>query len=105
MSLSQVTEPFITGKIELDVKEEKEVIDVYTLYRVLKCIYEKKETYVSEITTCGIAKGTAVQYTKIAELLGLIVSEERGKRKILKLTDKGLDYLIVFERLLSLIRK
>jgi predicted transcriptional regulator len=101
MSLSQVTEPIITGKIELD----SEVIDVYTLYRVLKCIYEKKETYVSEITTCGIAKGTAVQYVKIAELLGLIVSSEKGKRKMLKLTDKGLDYLIVFERLLSLIRK
>ena len=96
-----MSEPIIVGRIELD----SEVIDVYTLYRVLKCIYEKKETYVSEITTCGIAKGTAVQYAKIAELLGLIVSEERGKRKILKLTDKGLDYLIVFERLLSLIRK
>jgi len=101
MSLSQITEPIIVGRIELD----GEVIDVYTLYRVLKCIYEKKETYVSEITTCGIAKGTAVQYVKIAELLGLIVSSEKGKRKVLKLTDKGLDYLIVFERLLSLIRK
>jgi len=101
MSLSQVTEPIITGKIELD----SEVIDVYTLYRVLKCIYEKKETYVSEIVTCNIAKGTAVQYVKIAELLGLIVSSEKGKRKVLRLTDKGLDYLIVFERLLSLIRR
>ena len=101
MSLSQMSEPIIVGRIELD----SEVIDVYTLYRVLKCIYEKKETYVSEITTCGIAKGTAVQYAKIAELLGLVISEEKGKRKMLKLTDKGLDYLIVFERLLSLIRK
>jgi predicted transcriptional regulator len=42
---------------------------------------------------------------KIAELLGLVISEEKGKKKMLKLTDKGLDYLIVFERLLSLIRK
>jgi predicted transcriptional regulator len=55
--------------------------------------------------TCNIAKGTAVQYVKIAELLGLIVSSEKGKRKVLRLTDKGLDYLIVFERLLSLIRR
>jgi hypothetical protein len=56
MDLSQISEPIIVRRIELD----SEVIDVYTLYRVLKCIYEKKETYVSEITTCGIAKGTAV---------------------------------------------
>jgi len=40
MSLSQMSEPIIVGR-ELDSK----VIDVYTLYRVLKCIYEKKETY------------------------------------------------------------
>lgn len=101
MSLSQMSEPIIIGKIKVD----SEVIDVYTLYRVLKCIYEKKETYISELVTCGLAKGTAVQYAKIAELLGLVISEEKGKKKMLKLTDKGLDYLIVFERLLSLIRK
>jgi predicted transcriptional regulator len=96
-----MSEPIIIGKIKVD----SEVIDVYTLYRVLKCIYEKKETYISELVTCGLAKGTAVQYAKIAELLGLVISEEKGKKKMLKLTDKGLDYLIVFERLLSLIRK
>ncbi len=93
------------------VSESGETIDIYTMYRFLKCIYDKtsqgeREMTISDIAAmCDIGKNTAVIYAKIAEIYELINSRREGKKKLLKISVKGIEYLLAFERILSFFKK
>lgn len=93
----------------IKVGEKELTIDLHELYRFLKAIYDGVDS-IDGIVKKGFSRTTVTKYASIAQYINLIavkrVKDERTgrRRKKFELTKKGLDFLILYERLLSLLK-
>mgnify|MGYP005630936695 CR=1 FL=1 len=88
------------------IRLEKEAVELHTIYKILKCLYDNGELNVSEmVKKCGVSYTTASKYSTILREYGFVEVEVKGREKKLKLTEKGMEYLLLFTRLLSLFKK
>ena len=81
-------------------------IDLNAVYRFLKCIYDSgKALNVSEVVRCGFSYTTASKYAAILEEYGLITVRVKGREKEMTVTEKGIEFLMLYSRILSIFKK
>lgn len=82
-----------------------DMIDLYKAYKILKFVHEQNNANVTEIGKYLNSYTTAVKYVEILLHLGLLeeikIPLRRGK--VVRVSKKGLDYLFIFSRLLSIV--
>ena len=77
----------------------KETIDIHTVYKILRFVAERKEVNVTQIVeNVHISYSSANKYLVFLEDRGLVKVETRGRKKIIRITDKGYDLLILISR-------
>ena len=90
-----------------DVGETEKTIDLVLAYKILKFIYENKDRQlgIKEIAREGnFSIGTVDKYIKNLALLGLVKINKVGRKHVTTITEKGIEYLLLMERVLGLIR-
>ena len=85
-------------------KARKEVIDIHTVYKILRFISEKREANVSQIVeNVHISYSSANKYIVFLEDRGLITVEVKGRKKIIRITEKGYEFLILASRIYGML--
>ena len=94
----------LVAVIKLD--EEEARIDLNAVYRFLKCIYDAgKPLNISEIVQCGFSYTTAGKYANILETYGLIRIKVKGREKEITITDKGIEFMMLYSRIIAMFKK
>ena len=94
----------IIGKEVIFLDGEELSIDLSGLYRFLRCVYDGKNDISSIVKHGGFSRTTVTKYISICEALRMIKVKKHGKKKVIELTEKAMHYLILYERLLSLLK-
>ena len=88
--------------------ELSESIDLVLAYKLLKFIYEHRneELGIKEIAVKGkFSSGTTDKYIHILSQMGFVEIKRVGRKKIPVITEKGIEYLLLMERIMSLLRR
>lgn len=83
-----------------------EVVDLALINKILRYIYDKGDSVtVSELVDkIGMSYTTASKYVAIMESNSLVKVSTKGKKKMIEITDKGLEYLMLYARLVNLLK-
>ena len=79
-------------------------INVVLIARILGYIYEKGNATVSEIVkNIHVSYSTARTYLMFMEDRNLVKITRHGKKKIIEVTEKGIEYLSTMKKIFSII--
>lgn len=83
-----------------------ETVDLALINKILSYIYEKKGsvTLTELVEKIGMSYTTASKYIAIMESVNLLKVETVGRKKQISITEKGIEYLMLYSRLVSLLK-
>ncbi len=79
-------------------------VDLHEVYRILRFLAEKKQANVTDIVkNLHLGYATVKRYVEFLRERELVKVEQRGKEKILRITEKGYDVLVVMSRVYGIL--